>query len=144
MLQKYDESISSKTTPEDREILFEELRDRFKQRVIDEVLKDYKQEIMASVNTEVNEKIQQALHKQKIESLRSLMLNGFILAFIVGLTVNQITDIIGYYKGSVSLTTLLPTWILIIVFFTLSIGFYLYAFVTEGLKLLKQKKQGKS
>lgn len=113
MTKKLDTMIESyiavkekdlETIPEsDREEYLELFREKIKKMVVEEVKQEYKAQVMADAESD----IQQRISDNRISQLKNLMWNGFLIAFLVGLAVNQITDLIGYWKGSVSLNSLM-------------------------------------
>ena len=100
------------------------LRERLKKQIVDKIKNDYSQEILKNANEEV----QKRENIEKLNQLKSIMWTGFVIAFVVGLFVNQVTDIIGYFKGTVNLTHLLPTIVVGIVLFLICLVLYLYSF----------------
>ena len=136
-LMRAKEQTIVKTAPEeDKEELIGALREQMKNKIIQEVMEEYKEQIIAEANLEIEKRKQQ----HKVKELRSLMWNGFVVAFVVGLSVNQITDIIGYYKGSVQLTALWPTIIITVILVAICIVLYLYSFLKDALNILSDNK----
>lgn len=78
---------------------------------------------------------------QIISQLKNLMWNGFLIAFLVGLAVNQITDLIGYWKGSVSLSSLMPTLIITVILVAICMGLYFYNMIKETVDIYKKIKK---
>ena len=72
------------------------------------------------------------------------MWSGFLLAFIVGLAVNQATDIIGYYKGTVTADKIWPTIIITAVLCMICLIAYLYSFWKNAVTLFDDLKTEKS
>ncbi len=128
--------IAENASVEEKDELIAALREKKKKEIIDEIREKYKEELKKEVDIEA----QKSLHKARIKELRSLMWNGFALAFVVGLAVNQVTDFIGYYKGSVNLEKIWPTNIIICVLFIICLALYLYSFVKQALELLDEKE----
>lgn len=68
---------------------------------------EIKQEILAECTEEEKQQIRYAVDKEReaysakkeVEDLRALIVEGILLAIIVGLLVNQATDFISYLKG---------------------------------------------
>lgn len=71
------------------------------------------------------------------------MWEGFIIAFFVGLSVNQATDIISFYKGASSLPSIGATVIITLILIAISIGVYVYTFLSNVLALIKDWKDEK-
>ena len=70
------------------------LKEQKRQRIINEIKEEYKQQVMQEADIEMKKE----LNRQKITELKNLMTEGFFLAFLVGLAVNQATDLISVAK----------------------------------------------
>lgn len=79
---------------------------------------------------------------QKIEELKSLVWSGFLLAFIVGLAVNQATEIIGYYKGTITVDDIIPTIIITIILCIICLAAYMYSFFRNAISLFENIEKG--
>ena len=128
-------SIEGRTSKEEENELIDALKEKKKAQIIEEIKATYREEIFK----EAEEKLKKKTHKKKIDELRELMWNGFILAFVVGLAVNQVTDVIGYYKGSVALEKIWPTSIIIAILLVICVLFYFYYFMRNALSLVNEK-----
>lgn len=147
MTKKLDTMIESyiavkekdlETIPEsDREEYLELLREKIKKMVVEEVKQEYKAQVMADAESD----IQQRISDNRISQLKNLMWNGFLIAFLVGLAVNQITDLIGYWKGSVSLNSLMPTLIITVILVAICMGLYFYNMIKETVDIYKKIKK---
>lgn len=147
MTKKLDTMIESyiavkekdlETIPEsDREEYLELLREKIKKMVVEEVKQEYKAQVMADAESD----IQQRISDNRISQLKNLMWNGFLIAFLVGLAVNQITDLIGYWKGSVSLSSLMPTLIITVILVAICMGLYFYNMIKETVDIYKKIKK---
>lgn len=127
------ELISLEASQEDREELATALREKKKRDVVQEIRNEYKQELIQEINAE-NE---QEANRQKIKDLKKLMWEGFFLAFMVGLAVNQVTEIITYAKGGADINR---TVILTIALVVICVVAYIYTFFENAIALLKEKK----
>lgn len=147
MTKKLDTMIESyiavkekdlETIPEsDREEYLELLREKIKKMVVEEVKQEYKAQVMADAESD----IQQRISDNRISQLKNLMWNGFLIAFLVGLAVNQITDLIGYWKGNVSLNSLMPTLIITVILVAICMGLYFYNMIKETVDIYKKIKK---
>ena len=129
--------IRESVSKEEQEELIEALRERKKSLIIQEIKEEYKAEVLKEVDLE----IQQQVNAKKISELKSLMWNGFALAFVVGLAVNQVTDVIGYYKGSVNLEVIWPTNIIVAVLLLICLAFYFYGFIKSALSIINKEEK---
>lgn len=136
------EEILKGYSDEEKAELIDALREKKKSDIVKEIKEQYKEEVISEVNAEIE---REATH-QKIADLKSLMRDGFILAFLVGLAVNQITDIIGYYKGTVTIEKVGSTIIIALVLCGICLIVYFYNFLKSAMSLLKnfEKNTNKS
>lgn len=131
------EIIQSEAPTEAKEEFITALREKKKQEIIEEIKKEYKDELTKEINTEIkNEK-----NRQKINDLQSLMWSGFLLAFVVGLAVNQTTDIIGYFKGIVTIDNIVPAVLITVILCVTCIAAYFYTFIKNVLSLIDDFKE---
>lgn len=109
-----------------------------KKELIDSIYEEVKEDIRDNAVREAYEIIDEKAGLKRIDEFKKLMINGFIVAALVGLLVNQLTDIIGYYKGSVTISTIMPTIIISIILFIICICIFAWLFFNELLRLLKK------
>ena len=133
------ELIMQEATEEEREEIITSLREHKKREIIAEIRKEYKEELIQEAYSEAKK----ASERQKIEDLKSLMWSGFLLAFIVGLAVNQTTDIIGYYKGTVTVDKIWPTAMITFILCLICLGAYLYSFLQKVISIYDEWKSNK-
>ena len=131
--------ISKETSEAEREELITALRAQKKKKIIQEIKEEYKQEVIEAADIEINEK----LNHQKIKDIKSLMWNGFFVAFMVGLVVNQVTELLGLLKFEISESQLVPTLIFTVVLLLICLGMYLFSFVKNVLLVFNEKKGNK-
>ena len=132
-------AISKTAKLEDSDDLVSALRERTKNKIVSEIKEEYKKELKKEVNTE----IQEEQHRKKISELKTLMWEGFIIAFIVGLTTDQVTDIIAHFKGSALLPSVWTTIGIAVVLLLVAIGIYAYTFFNNVLSIIREYKDAK-
>ena len=76
---------------------------------------------------------------RRIEELRELVFEGFFAAIFVGLLVNQLTDLIGCLKGSMSLSFVWPTALTVVLLLIICIAVYFWLFASELTQLVKKE-----
>ena len=103
-----DSIIDDTKSLEERNELKLLLKEKRKAQIIDEIRNAYELEW----NAELEKKQSQVNRQKKIEDLKELLFTGFILAFVVGLAVNQVSEILNYVKGLSSWNDLLTSIIL--------------------------------
>jgi DNA polymerase III delta prime subunit len=126
-MKSKEDIINKNATAKDRDELITTLREKIKANIIQEIRIEYKDEIVAQANGE----IQKRINKEKIRQLKSLMWNGFFVAFLVGLAVNQITDLIAVFKENHSN---IVTLIISVVLLGIVVLMYFYQFIKEAIK----------
>lgn len=111
-----------------------------KERLYDKIYQEVKEEVKEKALEEADDIIDERKRLRQLSELKKLVWSGFLVAFFVGILVNQVTDIIGYLKGSVSLTSIWPTVAIIIILLIICIMCFGWAFVSEILKILRKEK----
>lgn len=130
----------NKTEIESIKELEDALREKLRRQIVEEVKTEHVQEMSDAAD----EEIERRANIEKLSQLKSLMWTGFVVAFVVGLFVNQITDIVGVFKGTVNLQSVWPTIIISIVLFLICLGLYLYSFFKNVIEMyndIKKKKK---
>lgn len=139
LMKDKKELIIQEAPSEDRDEFLALFRENKKKKIIEEIKEEYKQTLIQEADIEIKKEV----NRQKIEDLKSLMWSGFLLAFIVGLAVNQATDIIGYYKGTVTADKIWPTIIITAVLCMICLIAYLYSFWKNAVTLFDDLKTEK-
>lgn len=81
--------------------------------------------------------------KHYIKKTRKILYEGFFLAFIVGLSVNQVTELIGAYKGTASYTKEMTNYTIIcsLILITASVAMYFWNFIVHFIKYINKEKE---
>ena len=92
ILDNYIEAVK----PDDKQkpIVVKALREK----IIREIRPTIEDELHDSMKEKIQEEMEEKRKIDQAEHLKSLMLEGILLAFIVGMIVNQVTDIISVLK----------------------------------------------
>lgn len=69
-----------------------------KKKLKSEILYEIKQEVKENAIEEAKKDIDDYMTKKKLKDYKELTILGLTIAFIIGLSVNQLTDVIGFYK----------------------------------------------
>ncbi len=69
-----------------------------KKKLKSEILYEIKQEVKENAIEEAKKDIDDYMTKKKLKDYKELTILGLIIAFIIGLSVNQLTDVIAFYK----------------------------------------------
>ena len=69
-----------------------------KKKLKSEILYEIKQEVKENAIKEAKKDIDDYMTKKKLKDYKELTILGLIIAFIIGLSVNQLTDVIAFYK----------------------------------------------
>lgn len=129
LMESKGDIIDKNATAKDREELITALREKLKADIIEEIRLEYKDEIVAQANDD----IQKRVNEEKIEQLKSLMWNGFLVAFLVGLAINQITELITALKKLVPIDINIVTTIISIVLLGIVVSMYVYQFIKDAI-----------
>ena len=131
-----EDIIEKNASSEEKNEVIDALREQKRQRIINEIKEEYKQQVIQEADIEMKEE----LNKQKIAELRNLMVEGFFLAFLVGLAVNQATDLISFGKEKwFSNCYVQMTWAILIALVIVCIGTYIYTFCKKVYALIMDK-----
>ena len=122
---------------EDIQALKELLKNEIRQNIVDEIVSERSKEI----ETKVQEEFDRNKEEKRIEEAKNLLWNGFIMAFIVGVLVNQVTDIISFYKGGSSLNAIFPTVWICVALAIFCLGMYIYTFAQNFIKIVKNRHE---
>lgn len=76
--------------------------------------------------------------KQHMKRTKNIIYEGFIMAFVVGLAVNQFTDLIGIYKGTIpyDINVLKSSVKFVCILVLISVCTYFYKFLTDVLSYI--------
>ena len=69
-----------------------------KKKLKSELLSEIKQEVQENAINDAKKDIDEYRTKKKLKDYKELTIFGLIIAFIIGLSVNQFTDVIGFFK----------------------------------------------
>lgn len=69
-----------------------------KRKLKSEILYEIKQEVKENAIEEAKKDIDDYMTKKKLKDYKELTILGLTIAFIIGLSVNQFTEVIGFYK----------------------------------------------
>lgn len=107
---------------------------KLEDRVYDEVNRDVRDKALA----EAEKIIEKRSELRKIEELKKLTVEGLIVAFFVGLLVNQVTDMITFFKGTVTPSNFYVTIIIIFVLLFICISLTLGMLISQLLTLVRK------
>ncbi len=119
-----------------KEIFINSVRDSIK----NEIRSNLKKEIEEEVRSQIKKEIQEEKDKQNRKQIKKFIIETIIFSFIIGLLVNQFTDIVTYLKQNdtkIWTAIVIIVLLLILVFFT----FFMYLSNLEELFETFKKKQ---
>ena len=111
-----------------------------KKQLTDKIYNEVRKEVRDEALADADELIEKKAGVKRIEEFKKLTINGLIVAFFVGLLVNQSTDIIGYFKGSFETQNIWYTVVITAVLFLICAGISLWLFISELIKMLRKEK----
>ena len=115
-----------------------EYENALKKDLINRIYDEISEEIYDDVVNEANKSIEKIETIKKIQEYKKITVEGFLVAFFVGLLVNQVTDVIGYFKGTVQVSDIWPTIVISVILLIVCTGFFIFMFLSEIIKLLKE------
>lgn len=98
-----------------------------RQKIEEEIKQKYTEEIVQNAKEEINKQKE----KERISALRKLLIEGFVVAFFVGILVNQVTNLIAYYWGNDCSVNVKVAWIISFISLGIAVLLYLILFVKE-------------
>ncbi len=116
------------------------LKETITKQIVDEVKCTCVKEITDAADVE----IQTRENKEKLKQLKTLMWTGVVVAFVAGLLVNQVTELIGCAKGTVTMNSIWSTVIISIGLLGICLIIYGYSFAKDVIKMyndIKSKKK---
>ena len=126
--------------PEDKEAYVKAIKMQLTDRIYAEVRKEVRDDAVK----DASELIEKKAGIKRIKEFKKLAIDGLIVAFFVGLLVNQFTDIIGFFKGSFQTQNIWSTVGITIVLLLICLGIFLYLFISELLKMLGKYRHFKN
>lgn len=139
LMKSKEDIIAKNATDKDKNELISALREKIKAQIIDEIRIEYKNEIIKQADAEIKKKV----NNEKEKQLKSLMWNGFAVAFIVGLAINQITELITFLKKLAPLNINILTLVLSIILIVIVVVLYLYQFIRDVIDTWNEIKKNK-
>lgn len=141
-IQKYLDA-DNKVPAEYKESVAEGLKNELKK----EFFNDYKAELLAvkqDVNQQKANEIALRRFSEKIKALKRTVLNAIAISFLMGMLVNQTTDLITYFKIFDETSRLFWTFMFILLFLILAMGavYFMYNNSLEELTQTVFKEKG--
>jgi|GEM_PF-5246355 len=113
------------------------IKDQIRRRVYREIKEELYGEVMAKVKQDAEK---EALNKE-IDAIKKLTVTGLVLAFFVGLLVNQCTEVITFFKGIPTEVGLFSTGIIILVLLAACLLIVFGIIISDLLKVWKGFKK---
>ena len=141
VLDKYIESqnkvvFRENAVPEDKDGYVDAIKKSLTDKIYDEIRAEVRDEALADASKIIEEKA----GLKRIDEFKKLAINGVIVAFFVGLLVNQSTDIIGYWKGCFQASNIWITVGIAVALLVICIIIFAYMFISELIKMLRKDK----
>lgn len=104
----------------------EEILQAAEQRIKEQIITKIKDDVRSEERTKAKEEIEAEENEKKLDELKDIIWSAFLVAFLVGLLVNQVTDIITLFKnGSIQWTVIIICLLLLlclVVFFIMFVS----------------------
>lgn len=134
---KHSEIKENTEKDEYMEYMTTAVKEKMRAAVVEEIRREIEPEIVQKVKKD-NEIEEQ---KRKVKELQEVLWSGFIIAFIVGLLVNQVTDIISFLKGASGIESISSTILICIGLLAVCIIAYGWLFITKVLEFIHELKK---
>lgn len=132
---KYDKVFSDNSQEEDINELKNIIKIRLKQNIVNEVKYECEQEILENAKKEIKKNEQ----LKKINEIKTIVWSGFIVSFLVGVLVNQVTDIISFLKGIITIKSIYPTVLICLILLVICVFAFIWTFITKIIDLFRGK-----
>lgn len=152
MAEKFDEVVEVFAREHCKDKLKKNLDDAEKEYLLkivrEETTREVMNEIRAELKSEIEQEVKSEIEEQgrlnRLSNLKKLIADGFTLAVFVGLLVNQLTEIIDYYKGSDSELPIGITWMISLVLSVICGIILLAGFAKEFIKMYNAYTKGRN
>lgn len=134
---KHSEIKENTEKDEYMEYMTTAVKEKMRAAVVEEIRRELEPEIIEKVKKD-NEIEEQ---KRRVKELQEVLWSGFIIAFIVGLLVNQVTDIISFLKGASGIESISSTIWICIGLLAVCIIAYGWLFITKVLEFIHELKK---
>lgn len=118
----------------------EEYTASVKKSLLSQIYTEVENEVRDDAIQKADKIIEKKADKKRINEFRRLTIDGLIVAFFVGLLVNQVTDIIGYLKECFEMPNIKITMIFSVVLLIICIVIISWLFISEVIKMLEKEK----
>lgn len=118
--------------------LKEKYKSATKKRIENIIYSEIQNELKEKIIADAEKEIDKRAGMKRVKEYKSLTLIGIIMAFFVGLLTNQITDIIGMLKGTVTPEKIKCTVIISFVIFMICVAIAFGLFISEIIKMLER------
>lgn len=115
--------------------------DAAKSEIKNQVYREVSAEIRDQALREAEDIIEERVSTKRLEEYKKLAVEGFVLAIVVGLLVNQVTEIIAFYKGSIALESIYSTIIISVVLVVICAVVFIYIFLKTLLSMWREVKK---
>lgn len=103
-----------------------DVKNLLREKIIDTVYNIVIEKEKNRIEQEAKDKIDKEEEKRKRREIKVVIIETLIIGFLVGLLVNQFTDVISYTKGvNINIMTTL-LWIFILLLFSFAFAFLMY------------------
>lgn len=114
-----------------------------KDRIEDIIKKQIMDEMRETVHKEEAAKLEEERQEGILRDTKTLIVQTIILGFVVGLLVNQVTDIFSFYFKGDSLINIGATWIITLICLIVAICLSFYILLKELIPIVKEIQKRK-
>lgn len=139
ILDNYISSQENELFSDEADIeLKEQYKNAAKKKIENNIYTEIEKELMDKIIAGAEKEIDKRAGIKRISEYKNLTVTGIIMAFFVGLLTNQITDIIGMLKGTVTPEKIKYTVIISFVIFMICVAIAFGLFISEIVKMLER------
>ena len=137
LVNEYISIHQDKLSLTEEESFYEEACNALKATLIKDVTQEIISEQADIISKMADDEMERLKTEKHVKELRRLLWEGFIVAFFVGLLVNQATDLISIFKGVIESTFLLKTIIFISLFIVICVFIFIFNYLVKLVDFLR-------
>lgn len=142
--QEAKTALQNAVAVDKRGLPYSYMRDLAKEELRNKIYKEIREELIDEIVEEAQDEIDRRANLKQIQEIKTLTVSGAILAIFIGLFVNQVTELIAFYKGPLIEVGTKTTWQISIVFFAIAALITAGWFFGNALKIIKDYSKKKT
>ncbi|SCH28827.1 Uncharacterised protein [uncultured Ruminococcus sp.] len=141
LIDKYVDSqqtavFSSDIKEVDKDTYISAVKMQLTSKIYNEIRDEVRDEALMDADNIIEKKAGQ----KRIKEFKNLMIDGAIVAFFVGMLVNQVTELLGVFKNMFKMNNVALTSICSMLLLFICIAIFGARFLSEALRILRREK----